>query len=343
MKHADLAIVILNWNGKKFLERFLPDVVRFSQPYRVIVADNASTDDSVAYVKAHHPDVEIVINDVNGGFAKGYNDALKRIEAEFYLLLNSDVEVTEGWLEPLVEAMNDPKTAGCQPKIRSFDRRNEFEHAGACGGYVDRFYFPFCRGRIFDAIEPDNGQYDYPTTIFWATGACMLIRSEVYWKTGGLDERFFAHMEEIDLCWRTQRMGYHFRAVPSSVVYHVGGGTLSYLSPRKSYLNFRNSLLMIYKNYEKPLFLIMLTRLFIDGIAAVTFLLRGNFRHFGAVFNAHVSFYRLLPSSIRERRKYRHLTGVATQGKYRGSVVYAKFIQKTWSFEKLNQRLLENE
>lgn len=343
MEHADLAIVILNWNGKKFLERFLPDVVRFSEPYRVVVADNASTDDSLAYVREHHPGVEIVVNDSNGGFAKGYNDALKKVTAEFYLLLNSDVEVTEGWLEPLMETMKDPTIAGCQPKIKSFDRRGEFEHAGACGGYVDKDYFPFCRGRIFDAIEADHGQYDYPTTVFWATGACMLIRSEVYWKADGLDERFFAHMEEIDLCWRAQRMGYQFKAIPSAVVYHVGGGTLSYLSPRKTYLNFRNSLLMIYKNYEKPLFSMLFRRLVIDGIAAISFLLRGNFSHFWAVYRAHMSFYRLLPSSRRERKKYRHLPGTATSGKYNGSVVVAKFLKKIHSFEKLNQRLLEND
>lgn len=343
MEHSHLAIVILNWNGQHFLEKFLPAVIRHSEPHRVILADNASTDASVAYVAEHFPTVEIVVNTENGGFAKGYNDALKRIDAEYYLLLNSDVEVTEGWLDPLLEAMQNPTTAGCQPKIRAYDRKQQFEHAGASGGFIDRYFFPFCRGRIFDAIEADTGQYDYPTDIFWATGACMLIRSEVYWKAGGLDERFFAHMEEIDLCWRAQRMGYTFRAVPASVVYHVGGGTLDYLSPRKTFLNFRNSLLMIHKNYQGFLFWMLFRRLMLDGIAAIAFLVKGQFPHFRAVFNAHLSFYRLLPSSRKERKRYAALKGGASVGKYRGSILYAKYIQGVKSFSRLNQRLLEND
>lgn len=343
MEHADLAIVILNWNGRNFLERFLPSVVACSQPYHVIVADNASTDDSVAYLEAHHPGVEVITNEVNGGFAKGYNDALKKVDAEFYVLLNSDVEVTEGWLEPLLRAMKDPNVAGCQPKIKAWDRRDEFEHAGACGGYIDRYCYPFCRGRIFDAIEKDRGQYDYETPVFWATGACMLIRSSVYWEGGALDERFFAHMEEIDLCWRAQRMGYYFKAVPSSVVYHVGGGTLSYMSPRKTYLNFRNSLLMIHKNHDGFVSWMLFRRLILDGIAACVFLAKGQLRHFLAVLRSHFSYYSLIFSSVSERRKYKHLTGKVTIGRYRGSVLYAKFIQKIGSFEKLNQRLMKND
>jgi len=343
MEHPDLAIVILNWNGRKFLEQFLPSVTAFSKPYRVIVADNASTDDSVAYLEENYPGVELIVNEENGGFAKGYNDALKKVEAEFYMLLNSDVEVTEGWLDPLLNAMKDPKVAGCQPKIKAYNRRAEFEHAGAGGGYMDHYYFPFCRGRLFDEIEQDHGQYDYETDIFWATGACMLIRSSVYWEAGALDERFFAHMEEIDLCWRAQRMGYRFKAVPSSVVYHVGGGTLSYMSPRKTYLNFRNSLLMIHKNHQGFLFWMMFRRLSLDGIAALVFLFKGQFRHFWAVLSSHVSYYWLFFSSVSERRKYKHLKQKAIIGKYRGSVLYAKFIQKVKSFEKLNQRLMEND
>ena len=343
MKQPDLAIVILNWNGQQFLEKFLPGVIRYSQPYRVIVADNASTDGSIALLQERFPEVEIVLNEENGGFAKGYNDALRRIQAEYYLLLNSDVEVTEDWLGPLLEAMTDGTVAGCQPKINAYDRRKEFEHAGASGGFIDNYYFPFCRGRIFDAIEDDNGQYDYPTDIFWATGACMLIRSEVYWQAGGLDERFFAHMEEIDLCWRAQRMGFTFRAIPASNVYHVGGGTLNYRSPRKTYLNFRNSLLMIHKNHQGMVYWMLFRRMSLDGLAALHFLSKLQLTHFWAVFRSHMSFYRLLPSSIKERRKYSHLKRKATTGKYRGSILYAKFIQRTERFDKLNQRLMEND
>jgi len=343
MTHPDLAIVILNWNGRNFLEQFLPSVVRYSQPYRVVLADNASTDDSVAFVQSHFPEVEIVINTENGGFAKGYNDALSQIQAEYFLLLNSDVEVTENWLEPLVRAMHDPQLAGCQPKVRAYGRRDHFEHAGAAGGYIDRDFFPFCRGRIFQSIECDQGQYDTEAPIFWATGACMLIRADLYHQAGGLDERFFAHMEEIDLCWRIQRMGYYFKAVPESVVYHVGGGTLNYMSPRKTFLNFRNSLLMIQKNYDGWLGWLMFRRLCLDGIAAIVFLCKGQFPHFWAVFTAHMSFYKLMPSSLKERRKYSHLKGEITTGKYRGSILYATYIQGVKSFEKLNQRLLQND
>lgn len=343
MEQPHLAIVILNWNGQSFLEQFLPTVVRCSAPHRVVLADNASTDGSVAWTRQHFPEVEIVINDENGGFAKGYNDALKKVEADYYLLLNSDVEVTEGWLDPLLEAMRNEQVAGCQPKVRAFHRRTDFEHAGAAGGYIDKYFFPFCRGRIFESIETDSGQYNHSAEIFWATGACMLIRSEVYWQAGGLDERFFAHMEEIDLCWRAQRMGYRFLAVPESVVYHVGGGTLNYLSPRKTFLNFRNSLLMIHKNYGGFLFWMMFRRMTLDGIAATMFLLKGQFPHFWAVFRSHISFYRLLPSSMKERRRYKHLKGSANRGKYRGSILYAKYIQGVKTFGKLNQRLLEND
>lgn len=338
--YPDLAVVILNWNGRAFLEQFLPGVIAHSAPHRVVLADNASTDDSVAFVRQQFPEVEVVINSENGGFAKGYNDALKRVQADYYLLLNSDVEVTPNWLDPLIEAMKDPEVAGCQPKIRAFHRRHDFEHAGAAGGFIDQLYFPFCRGRIFDIIEQDNGQYDHSTDIFWATGACMLIRSEVYHAAGGLDERFFAHMEEIDLCWRAQRMGYKFRAVPSSVVYHVGGGTLNYLSPKKTYLNFRNSLLMIYKNHHGNLFLLMLRRMTFDGIAATSFLLKGQFSHFLAVFRAHRSFYRMLPSSRKERQRFAHLPKSAPVGKMKGSILFARYVQRISKFEQLNQRLL---
>lgn len=338
MTEPDIAVVILNWNGVGFLQRFLPHVVSYSKPYRVVLADNASTDDSVAWVRANLPEVEIVINKENGGFAKGYNDALKQVSATHYVLLNSDVEVTPNWLTPLVETMKDERVAGCQPKIKSYDRKDEFEHAGACGGFIDKYHFPFCRGRLIEHIEKDEGQYDYPAKIFWATGACLVIRSEVYWKLEGLDERFFAHMEEIDLCWRAQRMGYHFMVNPASSVYHVGGGTLNYMNPRKTYLNFRNSLLMIVKNQRHGLFYVMFRRMSIDGIAAFVFLFRGQFAHFWAVFRAHLSYYRLLPSSMKERRKWKNLPHNATEGFYHGSILWAIYVQKNKKFSQLNQR-----
>lgn len=341
MNHPDIAVVILNWNGLGFLQRFLPNVIAYSKPYRVVLADNASTDASVSWTREQFPEVEIVINDQNGGFAKGYNDALKKVKATYYVLLNSDVEVTPGWLDPLVETMKDPMVAGCQPKVKAYDRRQEFEHAGASGGFIDKYHFPFCRGRLIEFIEEDHGQYDYQTRIFWATGACLLIRAEVYWKLEGLDERFFAHMEEIDLCWRAHRMGYHFMVNPESTVYHVGGGTLNYMNPRKTYLNFRNSLLMIYKNQRYGLLYVLIRRMAIDGIAAFVFLLRGQFAHFWAVFRAHMSFYRLLPSSSRERRKWKSLTHKATEGFYRGSILWAIYMQKNRKFSELNQRKFE--
>lgn len=338
MQNPDIAVVILNWNGKQFLEQFLPQVIAYSKPYRVVLADNASTDDSVLWVKTQFPDLEIVINSENGGFAKGYNDALKCIQADYYLLLNSDVEVTENWLEPLVETMKNEQLAGCQPKIRSYKQRDSFEHAGASGGFIDKYHYPFCRGRMMDHIEKDHGQYDFQSKIFWATGACMLIRSSVYWECGGLDERFFAHMEEIDLCWRAQRLGYEFEVDPRSVVYHVGGGTLNYLNPKKTYLNFRNSLLMIHKNQRNALFYVLFRRMLLDGLAAFVFILKGQFSHFWAVFKAHLSFYRMLPSSISIRKEWKKRDLGQPVTFYRGSILWAIYLQKVTKFSDLNQR-----
>ncbi len=335
-----VAIVVLNWNGKNYLETFLPTLVRFSSHARIILADNASTDDSVAFVLRHFPTIELIQNKGNGGFAKGYNDALKQIDSEFYLLLNSDIEVSENWLEPLIDVMKDPTVAGCQPKILSYHNRNQFEHAGAAGGFLDRDYFPFCRGRIFDKFENDEGQYNSQTEVFWATGAALLIRADLFHRAGGFDEAFFAHMEEIDLCWRIKKWGYRFIAEPKSVIYHVGGGTLPYLSPRKSYLNFRNSLYMLIRNHDGALIGKLLFRMLLDGLAGVRFLLRGEWKHFASVWNAHMSTYKRLPTLLKQRKEIRkQQTQFNAEGLYRGSIIWARYIGKVTKFSELNQRL----
>ena len=250
MNLPSVAIVILNWNGRKFLEQFMPAVLASTYPNkRVIVADNASTDDSILFLNEHFPSVEIIRNETNEGFAKGYNTALKKVTADYYVLLNSDVEVPENWIEPVISLMEtDPLIAACQPKILTFDNRSFFEYAGACGGWIDKFGYPFSRGRVFDTRETDSGQYDFVQQCFWASGAAFFIRAKLYHEMGGLDEYFFAHQEEIDLCWRLQLSGYKIFVQPASVVYHVGGGTLPRGNSRKTFLNFRNNLIMIYKN-----------------------------------------------------------------------------------------------
>lgn len=342
MQKPDLAIVILNWNGKSFLEQFLPSVVKHSDGHRVVLADNASTDDSVQFVRSNFAQVEIVVNESNTGFAGGYNDALKNIQAEYYVLLNSDVEVSENWLNPLLECMQDPKIAGCQPKILAHHNKHKMEHAGACGGFIDRNYFPFCRGRIFEHTEEDQQQYDSNREVFWASGACLLIRSQLFHEHGGFDINFFAHMEEIDLCWRMKRQGYKFMAIPTSVVYHVGGGTLSYLSPRKTYLNFRNSLYMIVKNHDGLLFPTLLKRMCIDGVGAVRFILKGEFKQFGAVFNAHMSFYKNIGRLLKQRRELKKIsTDFNDAGMFRGNILWNHYIKGVSTFSNLNQRLFK--
>lgn len=297
----DLAIVILNYNGAKYLEQFLPSVILHSEGHAIFVIDNCSTDNSLDLLSEKFPDISTIILPQNGGFAKGYNDGLKQIKSNFYLLLNSDIEVTKDWLKPLIATFDDAQVAGCQPKIRSFHEPHRFEHAGAVGGFLDKDYYPYCRGRIFDNTELDNGQYDMPMEIFWATGAALCIRSEVFHELGGFDEDFFAHMEEIDLCWRAKRRGWKFVVAPESIVYHVGGGTLSYASPFKTYLNFRNSLYMLIKNHEGPLFPKLLKRMILDGLAGTRFLALGEFKQLRALFKAHCHMYKSLPSMLRKR------------------------------------------
>ena len=293
------AIVILNWNGAQMLRRFLPSVVAHTPAgsARVIVADNGSTDDSLAVLAAEFPAVEVIALDQNYGFAEGYNQALRRVGEGYdsYLLLNSDVEVPEGWLQPMLDYMeNHPDVAACQPKLRAHHTPTHFEYAGAAGGYIDSLGYPFCRGRIFDTVEADGGQYDQVADIFWATGAALLIRSAVYWEVGGLDGRFFAHQEEIDLCWRVRSRAYRIVCVPQSVVYHLGGGTLPKENPRKTFLNFRNNLLLLYKNLpQRRLRTVFFLRFWLDALASLVFLLKGEGRSFLAVWQARREFRRI--------------------------------------------------
>ena len=294
-----VSVVILNWNGVGMLQKFLPKVVEYSamEGVEICVADNASTDDSVSFLKTHFPDVRLIVLDKNYGFADGYNKALQQVGAEYVVLLNSDVEVTPHWLEPLVEYMDaHPEVAACQPKIRSERNKEYFEYAGAAGGYIDKYGYPFCRGRIFEVVEKDQGQYDTIQPIFWATGAALFIRLKDYQEAGGLDGRFFAHMEEIDLCWRLRSRGRGIVCIPQSVVYHVGAATLKKENPRKIFLNFRNNLLMLYKNLpEKDLKRVMFVRGVLDGVAAVVFLLKGEREAAKAVLQARKEFKRIRP------------------------------------------------
>ncbi|WP_282161623.1 glycosyltransferase family 2 protein [Ulvibacterium marinum] len=300
-----LAVVILNWNGEALLERYLPTVVNYSDGADIYLADNASTDDSVVFVRANFPTVRIIQNTVNGGFSKGYNDALKQVEADIYCLLNSDVEVSKNWLHPIIRGFKDlPKAAIIQPKILDLLRRDYFEYAGAAGGFIDQLGYPFCRGRIFQALEKDEGQYDDTLEIFWATGACMFIKSEVYWELGGLDEDYFAHQEEVDLCWRAKNKGHKIYYIGTSEVYHLGGSTLSNMNPKKTYLNFRNSLFSITKNLpRRKAFLIIGIRLLLDGVAAIRFIFQFRFQHCLAILRAHLSFYKHFGKIYRKREK----------------------------------------
>jgi GT2 family glycosyltransferase len=301
-----LAIVILNWNGVDFLRRYLPSVMENSQGdhIKIWVADNGSTDNSLAYLRECHPEVGLLEFDSNHGFAGGYNKALSMIKSEYYILLNSDATVTAGWTEPLLRLMeNDPRTAACMPKIRDMTRTGYFEHAGAAGGYIDFLGYPFCRGRIFDMVEPDGGQYDDEREIFWASGACMMVRAEDWHHSGGFDETFFAHMEEIDLCWRLKSNGRKVMVCPSSVIYHLGGGTLPQLHPRKTFFNFRNSLLMLLKNLPQGKLYLLIVRLVFDWLSVIKFIFSLSFANAFAVIRAHFAFFRLFPDYLDKRKK----------------------------------------
>lgn len=300
----DVAVVILNYNGADMLRRFLPGVIAFSGGAQVVVADNASTDDSVAVMRSEFPQVRLIVLDRNWGFADGYNRALEQVNADIYVLLNSDVEVSDGWLAPMKAALDaDDTVAACQPKLLDYKRRTHFEYAGAAGGFIDRYGYPFCRGRLFDTVERDEGQYDTVADLFWASGAALMIRARDYWDAGGLDGRFFAHMEEIDLCWRIRSMGRRILCIPASTVYHVGGATLNRSNPRKTYLNFRNNLLMLYKNLPKDeLRGVMRVRALLDAAAAAKFLVTGAWGDFKAVLTARRD-YRRMRRSFRPDRE----------------------------------------
>lgn len=301
------AIVILNWNGKSMLERFLPSVISCSVSDRteVIVADNASTDDSVQFMKQNYPDIRLIVLDRNYGFAEGYDRALEQVEAEYYVLLNSDVEVTPGWVDVLSDFMDsNPDVAACQPKLLDYKNKALFEYAGGAGGYMDSYGYMFCRGRVFDVIEEDRGQYDTVADLFWATGACLMVRSSDFWGAGALDPDFFAHQEEIDLCWRLRSRNRRIVCVPASKVYHVGGATLNKSNPFKTFLNFRNNLLMLYKNLPEPVLgKVMRRRFALDMVAAAMFALKGNIGDAKAVFKARREYRIMKPSFARKREE----------------------------------------
>jgi hypothetical protein len=333
-----VAVVILNWNGRKYLEKFLPSVIKYSSALAdIYVADNASTDDSVEFLRSNFPEVKIILNTSNGGFSKGYNDALNSVEAEYYVLLNSDIEVRGAWIEPVLELMDtDESIAAVQPKILSWHEPEKFEYAGASGGFIDRYGFPFCRGRVFQELEADQGQYNDTTEVFWATGACMFVRSDLYHRYGGLDEDFFAHMEEIDFCWRMKNLGYRIMVCPDSTVYHVGGGTLPKSSSRKTYLNFRNNLFLLYKNlHPKRLFPVFFIRFFLDGIASIKFLVEGGFKDYFAVFKAYMHFW---GSHGKLRKKRRIITHSSASQIYKKSIVLDHFLRGKKKYSELEEK-----
>ncbi|WP_233632467.1 glycosyltransferase family 2 protein [Parapedobacter sp. ISTM3] len=340
MKHyPKVAVVILNWNGRFFLEKFLPSVYNSNYPnVEFVVGDNASSDDSVDFVAAHFPAIRIIRNSSNLGFAGGYNEVLKSVDADYFVLLNSDVEVTPDWITPVIELLEShPDMAAAQPKIRSYYQRDHFEHAGAGGGFIDYYGFPFCRGRMLHVVEKDDGQYDDACEVFWASGAALFIKRQCWELSGGFDADFFAHMEEVDLCWRLKLAGYRIGYCPHAVVYHVGGGTLAASNPRKTYLNFRNSLFMMQKNLP---FLqavwVLFARMWIDFIALIHFLIAGKSKDAWAISRSHQRFFLDFFKTAKKRKQYRQKFG--TKGIYRGSFIWAFYIHGKTRFSQLNRR-----
>lgn len=335
-----VAVIILNWNGRQMMEKYLPSVCRNTPQEwaRVVVADNGSIDDSIAFLKEKYPNVDLICFEKNYGFAEGYNKAIAAVEEEYVVLLNSDVETPKGWLTPMIDYLErHPNVAACQPKILAFNEKNKFEHAGAAGGFIDRYRFPYCRGRIFSSVEEDKGQYDDVTQIFWASGAALTIRKADYEGAGGLDATFFAHMEEIDLCWRLNSRGRKLVCVPQSVVYHLGGGTLNMNHPRKTYLNFRNNLLMIYKNENSEnLKKVLFVRKILDNVAGLMFLIKGDVDNFKAVRKARKEFRLIKSQYFRKREEnLKQQTVSAFPFNYDGSVVFAYYAKGKKYFNKL--------
>lgn len=342
-----VAVVILSWNGKTFLESFLPSVVRSTyKPLDIFVVDNASTDGTIEFLQNKYPQIKIISLRVNEGFAKGYNSALQQVYADYFILLNQDVEITEGWVEPLVECMQaDVEIAACQPKMLAFKQKDYFEHAGAGGGYLDMFSYPFCRGRIFQTIEQDNGQYQEADEIFWASGAALCIRAELFKRFRGFDADFFAHMEEIDLCWRLKNAGYKIFYVPESIVYHVGGGSLQKENPRKTYLNFRNNLYMIFKNMESYEIIWKLPMRFfiLEPIACLNALRQKKWSEAGAIIKADINFLISIPKLLKKRietyflfRRHRiRASRVKQKGYFKKSIVWLYFVKKKKYFHDL--------
>jgi len=343
--HPKVAVVILNYNGKHFLEKFLSHVILHSSPHEVIVADNASTDESLLYLKSNFPKLRVLKNSNNDGYAKGYNVALKQIEADYFVLLNNDVEVTANWLQPMVDLMvQKPNVAVCQPKLLDYKNQTKLEYAGASGGFIDVYGYPFCRGRIFNSIEEDLAQYDSVMPVFWASGACLMVNSKVYWQVGGLDDDYFAHMEEIDLCWRIRNCGYEVYVNPSSKVFHVGGGTLQKLSTHKTYLNFRNSLITLTKNHpSENLIFKIVVRLILDGVAGVKFILSFQGLHCWAILRAHFSYYSMLSKTLAKRKALQKISGYKSTlvRAYKRSIVYAHFVNGIKKFSKLKDGFIE--
>jgi GT2 family glycosyltransferase len=334
-----VSIVILSWNGRKFLEQFLPSVIKTKYDnLELIVGDNASTDDSIEFVRNNYPQVKIITLTKNYGFAGGYNEVLKQVKADYYVLLNQDVEVTGNFIAPVIALMESDKgIAAAQPKLKFFNQKNQFEYAGAAGGWIDKYGYPFCRGRVFDVLETDNGQYETPAEIFWASGACLFIRTELFKSFGGFDAAFFAHMEEIDLCWRLRNGGYKIMYCPNAQVYHVGGGSLNKSDPHKTFLNFRNCLAMIVKNSpERHINRRLIARLFLDQCAAFWTLFKGHARDFMAIQKAHFQFLIHLNKWLNKRKEEKALwRNAQTTCIYDGSVALQHFINHKNTFEEL--------
>lgn len=338
INYPKVSVVILNWNGRFFLEKFLPSVYNSTYPnIEFVIGDNGSTDDSLDFVKANYPQIRIIQNDQNYGFAGGYNKVLEQVQTDYYILLNSDVEVTTHWIEPVIEMMERENYVAAQPKIRAFHKKTHFEHAGGAGGYLDKWGYPFCRGRILHVTEEDRGQYDTEEEIFWATGAALFIKSSAWREAQGFDADFFAHMEEIDLCWRLKRLGHKIGYCPKSTVYHVGGGTLQTSNPKKTYLNFRNNLFMLHKNLPLGRALgIIFIRFWLDLLALIHFLVQGKGKDAWAISRSHQAFFTNFFKNSKKRKKYN--VPFNKKGLYKKSIIWDFYVNKIQKFSDLSAK-----